>query len=219
MMKPVCVIMDNARIHLNGVHDLFWSHHIYILKTIPYSPQTNGVEKVFAQVKAFMQEYFGNNYDFAEKTTDLLKMLVEKEYETKYYQLVSRYDIANNNYDEFPGEFENGTVHVNSREFNEKLEALMREKEEALERYVRREHQVSSNADEVDEELYKAMVMDAFGRVSVANTWHYLAFTMKVAHSCLHSYPLQMGKKFYKQYQINDDPELLALYIRYKSIE
>lgn len=213
MTRPVCVIMDNARIHTNGVFELFWSHHIYVLKTIPYSPQTNAVEKVFSQTKSIMTQILGSNYEYAVEKTKLLKDQVEREFETNYLNLVSRYDVGGDNEgNSIFGEIGTQTVDVNLERFNRELNRLQERKERSLERCNTRENEVNSTSDTIEDDLYKSMVLDSFERVSIANTMHYLAFTIKVAHSCSHGYPLLMDGSFYRDYQITDDEELLALY-------
>ena len=46
--------MDNARCHGIAVQEYIVRNGYRYLKTVPYSPQTNPIERVFSQVKSFV---------------------------------------------------------------------------------------------------------------------------------------------------------------------
>ena len=46
--------MDNARCHGAAVQECIVRNGYRYLKTVPYSPQTNPIERVFSQVKSFV---------------------------------------------------------------------------------------------------------------------------------------------------------------------
>ena len=51
---PVVIVMDNARCHGAAVQECIVRNGYRYLKTVPYSPQTNPIERVFSQVKSFV---------------------------------------------------------------------------------------------------------------------------------------------------------------------
>lgn len=61
---PVVIVMDNARIHKTSVKDginiprIVQDMGFYHLYTVPYSPQLNAIESVFAQVKSYVVAEF-----------------------------------------------------------------------------------------------------------------------------------------------------------------
>ena len=52
--KTVVIIMDNAKCHSVIVQTCITENNYRFLKTVPYSPQTNPIERVFSQVKSFV---------------------------------------------------------------------------------------------------------------------------------------------------------------------
>ena len=92
--EPVVIIMDNARVHKGSkadnidipktIHELGFFH----LFTIPYSPQLNAIEMVFAQTKSYVVSEFMQH---PERRKDLSAVVdeamkrVTKENIEKYY--------------------------------------------------------------------------------------------------------------------------------------
>ena len=52
--QPVAIVMDNAQCHGQAVQQSITEHGYRFLKTVPYSPQTNPIERMFSQVKSFV---------------------------------------------------------------------------------------------------------------------------------------------------------------------
>lgn len=52
--QPVVIVMDNAQCHGLAVQQSITEHGYRFLKTVPYSPQTNPIERMFSQVKSFV---------------------------------------------------------------------------------------------------------------------------------------------------------------------
>lgn len=50
--NPVVIVMDNAQCHGSAVEACIARNGYRFLKTIPYSPQTNPIERVFSQIKS-----------------------------------------------------------------------------------------------------------------------------------------------------------------------
>ena len=50
--SPVVIVMDNAQCHGSAVEACIARNGYRFLKTIPYSPQTNPIERVFSQIKS-----------------------------------------------------------------------------------------------------------------------------------------------------------------------
>ena len=53
-LQTVVIVMDNAGCHGSLVEGCIVRNGFRYLKTIPYSPQTNPIERVFSQIKAFV---------------------------------------------------------------------------------------------------------------------------------------------------------------------
>ena len=47
-------VMDNAKCHGNAVEECIATNGYRFLKTVPYSPQMNPIERVFSQVKSYV---------------------------------------------------------------------------------------------------------------------------------------------------------------------
>ena len=77
LRRPCVVIMDNATIHRTGIHEIFWSEHIYLLKTIPYSPQTNPIEMSFNQAKIALQQIFSSNDNYTRTLTKIALQYIQ----------------------------------------------------------------------------------------------------------------------------------------------
>ena len=52
--RTAVMVMDNAQCHGVAVQRCITENNFRFLKTVPYSPQTNPIERVFSQVKSFV---------------------------------------------------------------------------------------------------------------------------------------------------------------------
>ena len=96
-------------------------------------------------------------------------------------------------------------LNSNQRIFQEKLEALDKWKQVEFSKAESLATDIHPTADDVDENLYEAMIVKAFKKVTIENTYHYFARTIKVAESCIYSYKLVNYKEFYHYYTIFDE--------------
>lgn len=204
MAAPLIAVMDNARIHVRDIHKIFWDDHIYLFKTIPYSPQLNSIELAFSKAKKEMADLYGSDILYAEKVERILKQRVEHQYQQKYNEIVRMYgpnrDTLLNDYDIEDGQ----TVDINQRRFQQKLDELDTWKENEIIRCERSAEDVFPTEENIDEELFEALIVESFKSITIENTNHYFGRTIKVADSCIHGYPLVNYKQFYHDYVIND---------------
>ena len=205
--KTCIVVMDNASIHRRNVHQTFWKHHIYLLKTIPYSPQTNGVELCFSQAKKVINDIMGSQSFFAGIYTQILEAKVNDEYRTRMLELQRRYAVVDDvdmmemeNYAEF---------NVNIIRYAEATEELDEWYREKLDEARTLPENFNPFEIELTDDVFHAMINYAFKQITVENIRHYYAHTIKVADSCVQGYPLSMSKKFYEEYTMADMDSLL----------
>ena len=213
LRKPLVVVMDNARIHIRNIHQLFWQHHIYVLKTIPYSPQTNPIELSFSQAKNEMANIYGSDIIYADTMKEILVDKVENEYQERFNELVRLYNVGSNgeesqNFDDV------AVINANTRIFQEKLDELDRWKATRLDECNVRAADVHPTSDTIDESTYQAMIVHSFKKITIQNTYHYFGRSIKVADSCIHGYKLVNFKSFYENYSTTDI-ELGAICERY----
>ena len=204
--------MDNTRIHIAGVFDLFWSNHIYLLKTIPYSPQTNAVELTFSLAKSFINALVGSDRLFAGMLTEIFQAQVQNEYLRREMELRRRFPVIVDD-----GEVEIGNFavdNVNVRRLTEEIVRLDQWRDDEMQRAVHYPETVSPHTMELTEEVFHAIIHRAFREVTPLNTLHFLGHTIKVAHSCIRGYPLSMSRYFYDFYDFEDD-DILRLYSRF----
>ena len=197
LRKPLVVVLDNARIHAKNIHQIFWQHHIYVLKTIPYSPQTNPIELSFSQAKNEMSNLYGSDILYAETMKQILLDKIDNEYNQKMNELIRTYGVGDEG-------LEINEINSNARVLDEKLNELDRWKEREVNECNIRATDVHPTSDTIDEPTYQAMIIHAFKKISVSNTYHYLGRSIKVADSCIHGYPLVNFKSFYQNYLTGD---------------
>ena len=197
MRKPLVVVLDNAKIHLKDIHKIFWQHHIYVLKTIPYSPQNNPIELSFSQAKNEMANLYGSDVLYAETMKQILLDKIENEYNQKFNELTRLYGGGDE-------DMENNVINSNATILEEKLAQLDQWKETQVNECNIRATDVHPTSDTIDEPTYQAMIIHAFKKISIANTYHYLGRSIKVADSCIHGYPLVNFKSFYENYTTGD---------------
>ena len=53
-LQPVIIVMDNARCHGSLVESCILRNGFRYLKTVPYSPRTNPIERSFSQIKSYV---------------------------------------------------------------------------------------------------------------------------------------------------------------------
>ena len=208
--KTVVVVMDNASIHRRNVFNIFWENHIYVLMTIPYSPQCNAVELAFSEVKSILTRMMGSRFLFAAVVTDIYEQRIIKEYERR---------IA----DHLPPattEFVTGDIEALMimnplyRRFQEWLEQTDQWFIQEMERSRRTPSDVNPLTDRHDDELFHEIIMRCFRGVTSQQSFHYYAHTIKVAHSCTKGYPLSNSSQFYHRYNEMDE-ETDRLYKEY----
>ena len=56
--RPVVIVMDNARCHGVDVELCIINNKFRFLKSIPYSPQMNPIERIFSQIKSFVSRRY-----------------------------------------------------------------------------------------------------------------------------------------------------------------
>ena len=210
--RSIIVVMDNARIHVRDVFNTFWNSHIYLLKTIPYSPQTNGVELTFSQAKKKINDIMGSQSLFEEVYVDILESRLDDEYRTKILNIGNQYDVIQ--------EFDEDLME-NVMEISGNLGRYIQRKREIDDWYEREKERIRTFPEdlnpmtyELSDDIFHAMIHYAFKQITIDNTRHYFAHSIKVADSCIHGYPLSMSKKFYEEYEIVD-MDTAMLYLEY----
>lgn len=181
--------------------------NIYISsRQSPYSPQTNPIELCFAQAKRAFQMIFECNEEFSRVVTEINIEGIEKEYDRRFQTLVNLYQ--GNEVGENPFNEDFMVIDSNQVMFQRGLEDLERWRTENIERATVDQRNVNPTRDTISNELFVSLIHYAFKKITKENGYHYLGRTIKVAHSCLHGYPLVMNDKFYKDYLIEDDRDL-----------
>lgn len=217
--RKVVIVMDNASIHGKGIHEIFWSHHIFLLKTIPYSPQCNGIEMVFSQVKAELGRVFGNQVEFANRLTSINLEDIETEFHQRAAEIEENYFQGSQQLMEDNVNMENYAA-MNST-FNygqQRLRELENEIDTRRENAYVEPGTTYSRTDPIDEEVFINLVLGAFNNITIPQTYHYYAHTIKVCYTCNHCYPLKNDSKFYRDFVIPDDEPIKQFYIRYKNV-
>lgn len=209
--KVTVVVMDNASIHRKDVFDIFWSKHIYVLKTIPYSPQTNAVEMVFAQAKAYISRVFGSHSEMESEMGMINLEEIEMEYEERMEEIRQQFQ------DDSEGDYlmemdEDLPPSISAQRMNRLLDELDEEVETRRRNSQAEVARIHPSRDSIEQDKFHKLIKRAFGMVSIPNTHHYLARTIKVAHACARSYPLMNDHKFYHQYEIQEEDPIYVMY-------
>ena len=207
----VVVLMDNATIHRTNIFDIFWSNHIYVLMTVPYSPQCNAVELTFSEAKAFLTGIMGLRVHFSRVLTEILQERVTREYQRRLQEHPAprRVQMDGVNIEAFV------EMDVMYRRFNEWLAQNDEWYEQELQRSQRNPMDVNPLQDVYDDELFHEIIIRCFRQVTPQHTFHDYAHTIKVAHSCTRGYPLSNSSKFYDEYNEMDE-DTLRLYREFK---
>lgn len=204
----VVIVMDNASIHRKDIHKLFWDHHCFLLKTIPYSPQVNGIEYLFNQCKSFVRRIFGCSEDMERSVFSFLSHRVEEEYENRLNELYQIY-LNNSNEMQEENEFE-----LNNFQFSSNYNVYTQRVNDLNDEFDIRRNQIRQQAqnthptrDEIADDMFFSFIDDAFKSVSIEQSLHYHSRVIKVAHACSNGYPLTNDSRFYHNYMIpQNDP-------------
>ena len=213
MHKSCIIVMDNAKIHVHNVFNRLWDQHIYLLKTIPYSPQTNSIEMSFSQAKKVINDIMGSQSKFQEVYTEIMASRVEAEYRTRLLSIQRRYAVIQEGDEDLQMDHFM-ELNANMARYTEKLRELDEWFETEMDRVTTLPENFNPHAIELTEDVFHSMIHYAFKQITIENIRHYYAHTIKVADSCIHGYPLSMSKKFYEEYTIADMDSLL-IYLHY----
>lgn len=212
MNRTVVVVMDNATIHRSQIFNIFWSKKIYVLMTVPYSPQCNSVELTFSEAKAFLTGIMGSRVHFSRIITEINQERVRREYERR----VSEHPIP----DRVQMEEVDVEVMLNMdalfRRFNQWMTQTDEWFEQEMVRSQRTPNDVHPLTDRYEDELFHEIIIRCFREITVQHTFHYFAHTIKVAHSCTRGYPLSNSSKFYDEYNEMDEATM-RLYQEFKN--
>ena len=144
-----------------------------------------------------MSNLYGSDILYAETMKQILLDKIDNEYNQKMNELIRTYGVGDEG-------LEINEINSNARVLDEKLNELDRWKEREVNECNIRATDVHPTSDTIDEPTYQAMIIHAFKKISVSNTYHYLGRSIKVADSCIHGYPLVNFKSFYQNYLTGD---------------
>ncbi|ELP86219.1 hypothetical protein EIN_110430 [Entamoeba invadens IP1] len=187
--------MDNAKNQVRGLNQLFWKK-IFVLKTIPYSPQCNAIERSFSQAKAYVSRLYFNRLLFAERLTIVKNNLLEKRYQELIEQTINKHSAA-----------AIGDVY-DARNLEIELRNL--ETQHERERVHINAETTNPLVDKIDGAVFIELIQNAFSVVSEQNCTNYHVHTLKVAFCCTLEIPLENDDKFTHNVKITD-PVLSAI--------
>jgi transposase len=84
--KNYLIVMDNAVIHKSKlIKDKIENDSNKLLYSVPYHPETNGIEEFFSQLKHYIKKESPNTYEDIDKVIkDTLQNKIQKKHLTNY---------------------------------------------------------------------------------------------------------------------------------------
>ena len=140
-----------------------------------------------------------NNFYFPKIDEDTVNTFTQNKTGTNLNIVLNRLNLIDAEIVKLTNE-----INSNARVLDEKLNKLDRWKEGKVNECNIEATDVHPTSDTIDEPTYQAMIIHAFKKLSVSNTYHYLGRSIKVADSCIHGYKLVNFKSFYENYSTTD---------------